>query len=135
MLFYCVCIHTWCTSKECTSMSLHSIPFKSNSLFTYVVKYIYAGVHIDLTICTYKEYPSTLEVDLNGYQWQVQDFPARHPAKNCMKMKEFGPRGAHVPWIRHWLREAYYLASNLNLRPPLPQVTHKKAVSSSFFVI
>ena len=43
-----------------------------------------------------------------------------NPAKNCMKMKEFGPRAAHVPWIRHWLRKAYYLASNLNLRPPPP---------------
>ena len=44
-----------------------------------------------------------------GYQWRVQDFPERgaptpkiiifckYFAKNCMKMKEFGPPGAHVP--------------------------------------
>ena len=56
------------------------------------------------------------------YQWWIQNFPeggansksgcvtllfCKLFAENCMKMKEFGPRGAHVPgvppWIHHWI--------------------------------
>ena len=53
----------------------------------------------------------------NAYQWRIQDFPqggAPTPkitiilqifAKNCMKMKEFGPPGGARPWRPPWIRQ------------------------------
>ena len=51
-------------------------------------------------------------------QWRIQDFPQggaptpKSPiifqffAKNCMKMKEFGPPGgAHIPGAPPWIRQ------------------------------
>ena len=77
----------------------------------------------------------TLKPVWSASQWRVQDFPDEESAnlkgvrqsiifaKNCMKMKEIGPRRGHLslwhpPWVCYWLRYC---------QKPLSRASHKLA--------